>query len=1519
MSDISTKATVTLNVNGESARKELTELENKIESTSKRVDYLKEKIKDKEAFKDAKDSVATYSKELEDLKIRLKAAVEHYNELKDSGASKDDLKNAREAVKSLKNEVRQTTENLKRAKSELADFDPKTLEKAKHELKGYQSRLEHIQAATVGVNRALENLDKATPKELEKTLRALNKEFRNAEQGSEAYYKLAANIRAVKEQLASVREELNESTTPWERFKNWATDVWPALDLIAKGYDALVSTMREYVDAYADMDQEMASVRKFTGMTSDEVGILNEEFMRMDTRSSREQLNILAQEAGRLGKQSVEDALGFVRAADKVNVALDDLGKGATLTLSKLTGTFGVEEIYGTERSLLKVGSVINELSQNCSASAPYLTDFTERMAGVGVQAGMTIQQIMGYGAVLDENSQAVEASATALSQVLVRLYQDPSKYARVAGLEVESFSKLLREDANSALILFLDTLNKAGGMDVLSPMFKDMGETGSRAISALSTLAQNIDRVKAQQEAANMAFLEGTSIDEEFAVQNNTVAASIDKCRKVAHELKVELGEKLYPLMGHFMSSGSAVMHGMLTTVNFLMQHKVTIVTLTVAVSAYIAAMKIQALWLDRVALKTAFLDKTTKLFAASSKALNGIISVGRLAVVALSNAFMFLRNGLHVTTAMQERWKKSMAAMSFGSWTGLIIGVASAVALLYQRLSKLSESEQMISDIRKKASAQLDEQKTKINKMVEAAQDESRSLEERHGLIAKLNSIIPDYNAQIDETTGKYKASTEALELYLQSLARQYEIEGAREKLQDLGREKADAREELANAQEKYDRSRDYVDTASASPYSSLITAAGQQAYLKGLDQSVSSAEKKLESILEREKKLLKLYGTDIHEAMIKEFLEEPEDVTASQTQNSPTDSPYVSAALADKERKAKEAEDRKAAAKARKEFREALDRIKGDRAQAETDAMANRSAGLINYREYLEAMRAAEVKYYEEASRLYIDHGLEEDEDHKSLLKKRQEDDDKYYQKRLVLRKEAVEREAKISELDAAARYNAKDNKSLADELAYEEEVFTIRYQKLMDLQSLHLKGSKEWEDYEGQLQDLLYEDREKKQRFIIDKVSEYQRKFDKQSVADRYKLEYAAIEELFRRKKISESQYREWISKLRLGESEELPGAKPATAKSNAEASGKEYDTQKRELDQALAEGQISQEEYGVRISRIKGDLRNNLLAPLRDAKSEWVSLMATMIGSWKDFADALNDPDADPLSKLSSGIVATAAIMSAVMSQMTAMMQAELAIQTSKIESRYDREIELAEGNSYRVAKLEKEKEEELAKAKNEANRKMFAMQVIQAVAQTATNALNAYGSAAAIPVVGHILAPIAAAMAVAAGAVQIAAIKKQQQASEAQGYSDGGFTKPGRKDEPAGIVHAGEWVASQKLLASPVARPMIEALDYAQRTNTIGSLRSEDVSRSITAGQTISMIAGSDPSAALVAAAIASNSKAVAELTKRLREPFVTVNTVTGTTGIKQAQDEYSTLIRNKSPKSRRASMNYAL
>ena len=316
--------------------------------------------------------------------------------------------------------------------------------------------------------------------------------------------------------------------------------------------------------------------------------------------------------------------------------------------------------------------------------------------------------------------------------------------------------------------------------------------------------------------------------------------------------------------------------------------------------------------------------------------------------------------------------------------------------------------------------------------------------------------------------------------------------------------------------------------------------------------------------------------------------------------------------------------------------------------------------------------------------------------------------------------------------------------------------------------------------------------------------------------------------------------------------------------------------------------------------------------------MRRFGSQETNQLLDIYEAWKNFFDSTEEDGGNWATRLAALASSVFSVMNAGMQQYSEYVSACAELETAKVEKKYDREIELAEGNSYKVKKAEKEKEAAKAKIKNDANKKMFAMQVIQAVAQTATNALNAYGSAAAIPVVGYILAPIAAAMAVAAGALQIATIKKQQQASEAQGYAEGGFTKPGRKDEPAGVVHAGEWVASQKLVNNPRTRPLLEALDYAQRTNTLGSITHSDVSRSITAPMMIAAQPQSTPAPAVTNIYTSEGERngdyavIMKRLADRLDEPFVTVNTVTGDHGIQHAQEEYDKLMRNKAPKSRK-------
>lgn len=139
--------------------------------------------------------------------------------------------------------------------------------------------------------------------------------------------KKVSEIRKVKATLAEVNKELNNQQTSWQkiatRFGQWHYAISSACNTIING----ISGMQAAIQSYADMDTSMADTQKFTGMSADDVKQLNEAFKQMDTRTSREDLNALAAAAGRLGKNSVEDVLGFVRAGDQIGVAMDELGR----------------------------------------------------------------------------------------------------------------------------------------------------------------------------------------------------------------------------------------------------------------------------------------------------------------------------------------------------------------------------------------------------------------------------------------------------------------------------------------------------------------------------------------------------------------------------------------------------------------------------------------------------------------------------------------------------------------------------------------------------------------------------------------------------------------------------------------------------------------------------------------------------------------------------------------------------------------------------------------------------------------------------------------------------------------------------------------------------------------------------------------------------------------------------------------------------------------------------------------
>ncbi|MDE3251205.1 MAG: phage tail tape measure protein, partial [Bacteroidota bacterium] len=424
--------------------------------------------------------------------------------------------------------------------------------------------------------------------------------------GSKEYYAHAAKIKQLKGIMQEHQRSLNDTQKSWMSLSKMA-DSFNKYQSLFLGFvgslAGVVLSVKSAVNAYSMFEDKLADVMKTTGLTKDQVVKLNDELKKIDTRSSQEDLLNLARVAGKLGITAENDILGFVRAADQIRVALtEDLGgdvEDSINQLGKLVDIFKLKDQFGIEQSLLKVGSAINSLGAAGTANEGYMVEFSKRVAGIAPGAGISIQNILGLGATLDELGQTAEVSGTVFSQVISKMFTDVPTYAKLAGMSVDDFNKILSQDANEAFIKVLEGAKSSGqGFGDMAASFQELGLDGTRATAVLGVLADNITKLREKQALSNKEFASGISLTNEFNVKNNTAQAELEKAKKKFAELAVELGKKLTPAYTAVISKARLMVEIISGLTDFFIKHGRAILIAITSIVAYTAATKIMVLW---------------------------------------------------------------------------------------------------------------------------------------------------------------------------------------------------------------------------------------------------------------------------------------------------------------------------------------------------------------------------------------------------------------------------------------------------------------------------------------------------------------------------------------------------------------------------------------------------------------------------------------------------------------------------------------------------------------------------------------------------------------------------------------------------------------------------------------------------------------------------------------------------------------------------------------------------------
>lgn len=1397
--------------------------------------------------------------------------------------------------------------NEKKRQFEAAG-DQKGLVKIQKEINKVSRQLDTARTASERCKAALAKLNESSPKELRHTLKQLKADLDHMERGSSAWKAHVEAIKRVKAEIKNVDAELREHEGLLSRLNRKVNEWGMSIASAAAAFTGLVFTARQAVQAYADMEAEMANVRKFTGMTEEDVEKLNEEFKKMDTRTSREDLNKLAQEAGRLGLQSQEDVLGFVTAANQINVALDDLGEGATLTLSKLTDIFGDKDRLGVEQSLLAVGSVINELSQNCTASAPYLAQFAQRLAGVGKQANMTIPEIMGFAAVLDSQGQAVEMSATALSQLIMKLFQDPAKIAKATGMDLQAFNKVLKEDTNEALLMLLERLNSLGDISVLAPMFDAMGTDGARASQVIAALAGNVEMVKKQQQAANVAFKQGTSVTKEYNVQNNTVQAGLDKAKKGFHEMAVELGQKLAPAMKYAITGTSAMMHVLSEVISFISDYAGTIISTAIAIGGY------------TVAVNAAVIADQLKVFW------NNVL-IG----------------------SFKKLWAV-IAANPYGALAAAI-GVVIGLVIDHNRgLTEAKAAEEALNGVREQARKKIVDEQTELEILIAAANDTTQSYKNQKAAVDKLNKTIPGFNGKIDATTRAFSYSKRALDEYINSLIRLYEVEGAKEKFKELGKERAgyvmekkqlekEIADEKQRQREEYSRmagNPNYSTSQGGSMPAVASISMSNDATLRGLEARLDRINNKLKYTDASMQALKDEYGKDWYAQDQGKPITPTSDIHPTgdpgggrgNSDFTPPDEKTERKAEAErkkKEREARAAQRKKEqdAAKAKRladrvakqEYEQALKDTIEDRAKAETEALQLYKAGELGYYEYLDRMANIEEEFWNSRLDTYEAFGKAESDDYAKDAKKLEEAKTKHEQQMTQIQITAAQQRRDQAKLDAEMEFYNPDNKeAFHNQQWLNDRRAKLELDYLQEVMKIHKEGSKEWLDAEKALDKAAKEEELRQRKQMEQNMSAWLYIYSQQGAKTRMDAELRVAKQLYDQKLLKDEEYQEARAAIEKKYRDEVNSKTGTKAKNQDFDDAKDtYEQQMKALEDARKQWLISQEDYESRKYQIVWNYHNKIVEFIKGQGSEWGTMVATLVVNWKAGFEDLGSTLPEKLKSIADMAAAAFAVMNAGLKSYTDYANASRDLELAKVEKNYKAQIDAAGNNDKKKKKLEEQKEKEIAKIKTKYNKQAMVIEMAQAVASTAIAAINAYASAAQVPVIGYILAPIAASMALAAGALQIATIKKSHQAQQ-MGYYEGGFTSrdPNNRRE-AGVVHANEFVANHNAVSNPQLLPVLRLIDQAQRNNTVGSLTSEDVSRAIGQGAILGDMTASqqrtaeqhDTSMVMVVASMERQTDAINELNARLADGIESFMVMDGERGFDRSWQHYQRMKNN--------------
>lgn len=440
-------------------------------------------------------------------------------------------------AKKVMEELQQRIDAIKQKMQQLdttTDAGKKEFKKLEKELVSYNSAVTQNVTNTERIRNAINNLSGTSLKELRRALVAAKSELGKTFENDPNLKKRQQDVKTLQAQIDKLTGSVNKHGSAWQT----AVKNLTAYAGLFQVFNAIKDTVTSSIKKNFEYSSSLTDIRKVSGLTMQDVNKLSEELAKIDTRTSVDGLAQLAYQGAKLGmgKYGVDGMAQFVKAADKINVAIgEEMGEEALPALSKMVETMGLIPKMGIEKAMLATGSAMFKLSSTSTATSTNIVEFAKRLTGVSRTAGITTDQLLALGSASDSLFLMPEVSATAMSKFIVALQKNHNLIEKDLGIQQGTIKNMYAAGhAMDAIVLVLEKMRDKGNMNALGEIFKDLGSDGQRLITAMVTMSKNVDVLKDHLYESQEAFEEATAVTNEYTMQQQSAAGILDRANNL-------------------------------------------------------------------------------------------------------------------------------------------------------------------------------------------------------------------------------------------------------------------------------------------------------------------------------------------------------------------------------------------------------------------------------------------------------------------------------------------------------------------------------------------------------------------------------------------------------------------------------------------------------------------------------------------------------------------------------------------------------------------------------------------------------------------------------------------------------------------------------------------------------------------------------------------------------------------------------------------------------------------------